>query len=90
MYIPEPFVEIDSKVLQTALAHITDQKKLPVLVHCSKGKHRTGCVVACLRKLQRRSLTFIFDEYERFTGRGKSELLDLQFIELFESTTRQK
>eukprot|EP00471_Norrisiella_sphaerica_P007103 CAMPEP_0184490354 /NCGR_PEP_ID=MMETSP0113_2-20130426/17703_1 /TAXON_ID=91329 /ORGANISM="Norrisiella sphaerica, Strain BC52" /LENGTH=149 /DNA_ID=CAMNT_0026874209 /DNA_START=106 /DNA_END=555 /DNA_ORIENTATION=- len=82
----EPFVSVDQKSLHAAIAHIMDKKNHPVLLHCSKGKHRTGCVVACLRKIQHRSLTYIFDEYERFTGRGKAELLDLQAIELYEHT----
>jgi protein tyrosine/serine phosphatase len=24
----------------------------PLLVHCTKGTHRTGCIVGCLRKLE--------------------------------------
>jgi hypothetical protein len=40
----------------------------PLLVHCTKGTHRTGCVVGCLRKLEGWSLTPIFDEYRRFAG----------------------
>ncbi|GAB5367260.1 hypothetical protein AAMO2058_001214700 [Amorphochlora amoebiformis] len=80
----EPFVGMEWKQIGNVLAYIKDSNNHPLLVHCSKGKHRTGCVVACLRKLQQRSLTYIFEEYERFTGRGKAELLDLQFIDLFD------
>ncbi|EFJ30403.1 hypothetical protein SELMODRAFT_267170 [Selaginella moellendorffii] len=45
--------------------------------------HRTGCLVGCLRKLQRWSLTAIFDEYRRFAG-TKVRMLDQQFMELFD------
>jgi tyrosine-protein phosphatase SIW14 len=45
-------------------------------------QHRTGCLVGCLRKVQRWSLTSIFDEYRRFAG-SKARILDQQFIELF-------
>ena len=24
----------------------------PLLIHCTKGTHRTGCIVGCLRKLE--------------------------------------
>ena len=34
----------------------------------AQGTHRTGCVVACLRKLEEWCLTSIFDEYRRYAG----------------------
>lgn len=49
-----------------------------------QGKHRTGCLVGCLRKVQRWSLTSIFEEYRRFAG-NKVRVLDQQFIELFQT-----
>ncbi|TPX33738.1 hypothetical protein SmJEL517_g03487 [Synchytrium microbalum] len=54
-----------------------------VLIHCNKGKHRTGCLVGCLRKFQHWSHTSIFDEYRRFSH-PKSRSMDQQFIELFD------
>ncbi|KAJ3080338.1 hypothetical protein HK102_003127 [Quaeritorhiza haematococci] len=56
-----------------------------VLIHCNKGKHRTGCLVGCLRKLQHWSHTSIFDEYRRFSH-PKSRSMDQQFIELFDAS----
>ncbi|XP_027086883.2 inositol diphosphatase DSP1-like isoform X2 [Coffea arabica] len=47
------------------------------------SKHRTGCLVGCLRKLQRWCLTSIFDEYQRFAA-DKARVSDQRFIELFE------
>ncbi|KAJ3324677.1 hypothetical protein HDU76_013360 [Blyttiomyces sp. JEL0837] len=47
------------------------------------NKHRTGCLVGCLRKLQHWSFTSIFEEYRRFSH-PKSRSMDQQFIELFE------
>uniref|UniRef100_A0A8R7UEX4 diphosphoinositol-polyphosphate diphosphatase n=1 Tax=Triticum urartu TaxID=4572 RepID=A0A8R7UEX4_TRIUA len=46
-------------------------------------QHRTGCVVGCLRKLQRWCLTSVFDEYQRFAA-AKARVSDLRFIELFD------
>jgi tyrosine-protein phosphatase SIW14 len=65
----------------SALSVVLDAVNHPVLVHCNKGTHRTGCVVACLRKHQRWSLTSIFAEYRRFAG-TRVRVLDQQFIEL--------
>ena len=69
-------------VIRDALVDVMDVRNHPMLVHCNKGKHRTGCLVGCLRKLQRWSLTFVFEEYTRFAG-AKARVLDQQFIELF-------
>ncbi|KAI8845416.1 tyrosine phosphatase family-domain-containing protein [Chytridium lagenaria] len=51
-----------------ALVQVLDRRNHPMLIHCNKGKHKIGCLVGCLRKLQKWSLTSIFDEYRRFAG----------------------
>jgi len=75
-------VDIPEDAIRDALLVLLDSRNHPILIHCNKGKHRTGCLVGCLRKLQRWSLTSIFDEYRRFAG-TKVRVLDQQFIELF-------
>ncbi|XP_027367175.1 tyrosine-protein phosphatase DSP3-like [Abrus precatorius] len=65
-----------------ALKVLIDVRNHPVLIHCNRGKHRTGCVVGCLRKLQNWCLSSVFEEYERFAG-AKSRVTDLRFIETF-------
>lgn len=79
----EPFVDIPVHVIKVALKVLADVRNHPILIHCNAGKHRTGCLVGCLRKLQKWSLTSIFDEYRRFAG-TKIRVLDQQFIELFD------
>ena len=79
----EPFTEIDDSIIVDALRCVIDTQRHPVLVHCEKGNHRTGCLIGCLRKLMNWSLTDIFAEYRRHTG-GNVRILDLQCIELFE------
>lgn len=81
----EPFADIPEPVIRDALQVLLDVRHHPLLIHCNKGKHRTGCLVGCLRKVQRWSLTSIFDEYRRFAG-NKVRILDQQFIELFQTS----
>ncbi|KOS15388.1 Tyrosine phosphatase [Malassezia pachydermatis] len=78
----EPFVQIPGATITAALVTILDKRNHPMLIHCNKGKHRTGCLIGCLRKLQQWSLTTIFDEYRRFSF-PKSRSMDQEFIELY-------
>ena len=77
----EPFGSTPDAVVNAALRHVLDRRNHPILVHCDKGKHRTGCLIGCLRKLQRWSLASIFDEYSRFLPNPR--VLDFQFIECY-------
>ncbi|KAE8266917.1 hypothetical protein A4X09_0g5431 [Tilletia walkeri] len=78
----EPFVQIPEDMISNALIAILDVRNHPMLIHCNKGKHRTGCLVGCLRKLQQWSLTTIFDEYRKFSA-PKSRSMDQEFVELY-------
>lgn len=73
------------EVVARAIGELLDASTHPVLIHCNQGKHRTGCLVGCLRKVQRWSSVATFEEYRRFAGE-KARLVDLQFIELFDTT----
>ncbi|KAK9365414.1 tyrosine phosphatase family-domain-containing protein [Lipomyces kononenkoae] len=79
----EPFVNVSDDTISTALKIAINPANHPLLIHCNRGKHRTGCLVGCLRKLQDWSLTMIFDEYRRF-AHPKVRPLDQQFIELYD------
>ncbi|KAI9501706.1 tyrosine-protein phosphatase siw14 [Coemansia spiralis] len=79
----EPFADIPEDVMTEALVVLLDRRNHPILVHCNKGKHRTGCLIGCLRKLMEWSNTSIFDEYRRYSA-PKSRSMDQQFIELFD------
>ena len=84
----EPFVDIPEDKIADALHVLMDKRHHPILIHCNKGKHRTGCLVGCLRKMQHWSLTSIFDEYRSFSH-PKSRSMDQQFIELFDTRNVQ-
>ncbi|KXS13908.1 protein-tyrosine phosphatase [Gonapodya prolifera JEL478] len=81
----EPFVELQENEIAAALAVLLDTRNHPVLLHCLRGKHRIGCLVGCLRRLQHWSLASIFDEYRRFAG-TKIRIADQEFIELFSTS----
>ncbi|CDK27695.1 unnamed protein product [Kuraishia capsulata CBS 1993] len=78
----EPFVKIQPELIQEALKIVLNPENQPILIHCNRGKHRTGCLVGCIRKLQKWSLSMIFDEYRKFSY-PKERPLDQQFIEMF-------
>ncbi|MBA0748186.1 hypothetical protein Gogos_005033 [Gossypium gossypioides] len=52
-------------------------------------QHRTGCLVGCLRKMQRWYLSSIFDEYQRFAG-AKARVSDQRFIERFDVSSSRR
>ncbi|KAJ3270690.1 hypothetical protein HDV01_007514 [Terramyces sp. JEL0728] len=81
----EPFVDIPVDKISKALTVILDVRNHPLLIHCNKGKHRTGCLVGCLRKVQHWSYVSIFEEYRMFSH-PKSRSMDQQFIELFDTS----
>ncbi|KAF3556666.1 hypothetical protein F2Q69_00017180 [Brassica cretica] len=82
----EPFVNISDYKIREALKvllvdHICvfDFKTNVMLIL----QHRTGCLVGCMRKLQKWCLTSIFDEYKRFAA-AKARISDQMFMELFD------
>ncbi|KAL3522827.1 hypothetical protein ACH5RR_015661 [Cinchona calisaya] len=61
----------------------------PLLIHCKRWKHLTGCLVGCFRKLQKWCLTSIFDEYQRYAV-YKSRVSDQRYMELFDDYIKYK
>ncbi|KAF7589149.1 hypothetical protein BBP40_004719 [Aspergillus hancockii] len=81
----DPEEKTPNHVINGILEILLNKVNHPVLVHCNKGKHRTGCVVACFRKIQGWSLRDIIDEYLNFSW-PKSRSLDEKFIEAFDAS----
>lgn len=75
---------ITEEVVLKALDIILQPSSYPLMVMCNLGRHRTGTVIGCLRKLQRWNLASIFEEYRRHAG-AKVRVLNEQFIELFDT-----
>jgi len=79
-----PWSPISEETVISALKIILDPANYPLHIMCGLGRHRTGTVVGCLRKLQKWNLTSIFEEYRRYAG-SKVSLINEQFIELFDT-----
>jgi protein tyrosine/serine phosphatase len=77
-----PFKGVDFNRLQYVIRDILTPSNRPLLIHCNKGKHRTGSVVGCLRKQRNWALSAIFTEYLLFAS-PKTRLEDQMLIESF-------
>lgn len=76
---------VNPGVIIKALDVVADAENYPLLIHCNKGKHRTGCVVGTLRKCQGWPLQAIVSEYHDYAG-VKARLWDEVFLEYFDET----
>ncbi|CCH58982.1 hypothetical protein TBLA_0B01390 [Henningerozyma blattae CBS 6284] len=68
-----------------ALQTIVDRKSYPLLICCGMGRHRTGTVVGCLRRLMGWNLASVSEEYRRFTGSRGGRILVELLIEAFDT-----
>ncbi|XP_071737131.1 inositol diphosphatase DSP4-like [Rutidosis leptorrhynchoides] len=80
-----PCKDMQEERIRGALNVLIDPKNYPLLIHCKHGKHRTGCLVGCFRKVQRWGLCTIVAEYKKFAG-NKSRLTDQIFLEMFDTS----
>ncbi|KAK6420991.1 tyrosine-protein phosphatase siw14 [Oleoguttula sp. CCFEE 5521] len=62
-----------------ALLVTMDIANYPLYIHCNQGKHRTGCVIACMRKVQGWSMDDILHEYDTYAS-PKARAGDIEFI----------
>jgi len=60
-----------------------DCTNYPLYVHCNQGRHRTGCVIACLRKIQRVPIEDIIAEYRAYAN-PKARPGDIDLIRAFD------
>jgi tyrosine-protein phosphatase SIW14 len=74
---------IEDTTMIQALGVVLDRSHYPLLIHCNKGKHRTGCTVACLRKIQGEGNRSALHEYHTYAG-SKARSLDETFIRSFD------
>ncbi|KAK5114974.1 hypothetical protein LTR85_010012 [Meristemomyces frigidus] len=66
-----------------ALLIVMDCANYPLYIHCNQGRHRTGCVVACFRKIQRWPIEDILAEYRAYAN-PKAREGDIDLIRAFD------
>lgn len=81
-------VKTTTESLFEAVLYIMTQARHPILLHCNHGKHRTGCVIACVRKINREgqdnmTLNEILEEYAVYAGK-KARSGDIALIRAFD------
>ncbi|KAF1970489.1 tyrosine-protein phosphatase SIW14 [Bimuria novae-zelandiae CBS 107.79] len=79
-------VRIQSCDINRALNIVLDRTNHPILIHCNKGKHRTGCLVATLRRIQGYDSDFVRHEYHVYAD-PKARFWDEVFFENFDTNT---
>lgn len=84
-----PWDSLNEPTIKRALELIVNKENLPVLVCCGMGRHRTGTVIGCLRRLQGWNLASVSEEYRRFTGARGGRILVELLIESFDISSVQ-
>ncbi|RRT33220.1 hypothetical protein B296_00048326 [Ensete ventricosum] len=84
--LQEPFDNIPEDKIREALKVVLECVVLIAAMCLCVVQHRTGCVVGCLRKLQRWCLSSVFDEYQQFAA-AKARVSDQRLIELFDTSS---
>ena len=78
-----PWDSLNENTIKHALDLIVDKTNYPILICCGMGRHRTGTVIGCLRRLQHWNLNSVSEEYRRFTGSRGGRILVELLIESF-------
>lgn len=76
-------VYTDVETIKAVQELMLDPNNYPMLIHCNKGKHRTGCMTACFRKICGWSDEAAIEEYIKFST-PKDRDLDKAFIKRFD------
>lgn len=79
-----PWDALNESTIKRSLELIADRENYPLLVCCGMGRHRTGTIIGCLRRLQGWNLASVSEEYRRFTGSRGGRILVELLIEGFD------
>ncbi|KAK5064938.1 hypothetical protein LTR84_000772 [Exophiala bonariae] len=82
----DPKIYSTHETVLKVLNLMLDPTNYPMLIHCNKGKHRTGCMTACFRKVTGWTPDACVEEYE-FYSKPKDRALDKVFIENFDASS---
>mmetsp|Transcript_6805 Transcript_6805/g.8643 ORF Transcript_6805/g.8643 Transcript_6805/m.8643 type:complete len:197 (-) Transcript_6805:283-873(-) len=84
-----PWDALSEETIKKALELICNKENYPLLVCCGMGRHRTGTVIGCLRRLQGWNLASVSEEYRRFTGSRGGRIMVELLIESFDINSVQ-
>ncbi|KAF2461610.1 protein-tyrosine phosphatase [Lineolata rhizophorae] len=78
-------VEMTLEQMCKVISYINTPSNWPLLIHCNKGKHRTGCAVACYQQYVngKKTVDCSLEEYTTYAGK-KARKMDEMFIEGFD------
>ncbi|KAJ9663480.1 tyrosine-protein phosphatase siw14 [Neophaeococcomyces mojaviensis] len=79
----DPDIYTDVETVHRVLELMLDPNNYPMLIHCNKGKHRTGCMTACFRKVCGWTDEAAIAEYVKYAAPKEREL-DKAFITQFD------
>ncbi|KAK5997726.1 putative tyrosine-protein phosphatase DSP2 [Cladobotryum mycophilum] len=79
---------IPLSTMTSILNLVLDQRNYPLMIHCNHGKHRTGCVVALVRKISGWNIDKVLDEYKTYAT-PKIRECDVDYITSFQLTPFQ-
>ncbi|KAJ5176304.1 tyrosine-protein phosphatase siw14 [Penicillium canariense] len=77
-----PCLKTTDHTVNIVMNVLMNTKTHPIVIHCNQGKHRTGCMIACFRKLQGWGHEAIVQEYREFAGH-KPRPLDEAFVKAY-------
>ncbi|AAS51660.1 ADL260Wp [Eremothecium gossypii ATCC 10895] len=80
-----PWDGLTEHSIVSALQTIVHRDNYPLLVCCGMGRHRTGTVIGCLRRIMGWNLASVSEEYRRFTGSRGGRILVELLIEAFDT-----
>lgn len=75
-----------AELVADVLAQVFDPANHPLFLHCLDGRHNTGIVIMCLRKLQNWGLPAILNEFARYTKDSSFQYGEQQFVQAFSAT----
>lgn len=80
-----PEVYTPDETINKVVKLMLDPANYPMLIHCNKGKHRSGTICAAFRKVTGWTLEACLEEYERYST-PKDRALDKVFIERYDAS----
>jgi tyrosine-protein phosphatase SIW14 len=75
---------ISPSTMSAILEVMLDRRNYPLMLHCNHGKHRTGCVIAAVRKIAGWDMRQVLDEYRTYAG-PKVRDCDVDYITSFQA-----